>query len=253
VNNDGRPDIFVTAVINETFPLFFNRGGKVFEEMTDQLRISRSTRMLSGWSTGIYDFDNDGFKDLFVAAGHVQDNAELFSDHRSRQRCLLLRQTQTGIFSSEQFGPQGLFRGAAFADFDGDGRIDVVTTRLDGPAILFANRSAAQNHWLELRLVGTRSNRDAIGAKLHLFTSSGQQWDHVTTAVGYASASDKVVHFGLGRETLVRRLEIVWPNGIRQTLENLTADRLLVVTEPFEASAAPHHFGARGAPPSAAR
>ena len=253
VNNDGRPDIFVTAVINETFPLFFNRGGKVFEEMTDQLRISRSTRLLSGWSTGIYDFDNDGFKDLFVAAGHVQDNAELFSDHRSRQRCLLLRQTQTGIFSSEQFGPQGLFRGAAFADFDGDGRIDVVTTRLDGPAILFANRSAAQNHWLKLRLVGTRSNRDAIGAKLHLFTSSGQQWNHVTTAVGYASASDKVVHFGLGRETLVRRLEIVWPSGIRQTLENVTADRLLVVTEPFEASAAPHHFGARGAPPSAAR
>ena len=253
VNNDSRPDIFVTAVINETFPLFFNRGGKVFEEMTDQLRISRSTRMLSGWSTGIYDFDNDGFKDLFVAAGHVQDNAELFSDHHSRQRCLLLRQTQTGIFSSEQFGPQGLFRGAAFADFDGDGRIDVVTTRLDGPAILFANRSAAQNHWLELRLVGTRSNRDAIGAKLHLFTSSGQQWNHVTTAVGYASASDKVVHFGLGRETLVRRLEIVWPSGIRQTLENLTADRLLVVTEPFEASAAPHHFAARGAPPSAAR
>src|SRR2546430_15543588 len=93
VNNDSRPDIFVTAVINETFPLFFNRGGKVFEEMTDQLRISRSTRMLSGWSTGIYDFDNDGFKDLFVAAGHVQDNAELFSDHRSRQRCLMLRQT----------------------------------------------------------------------------------------------------------------------------------------------------------------
>jgi len=253
VNNDGRPDIFVTAVINETFPLFFNRGGKVFEEMTDQLRISRSTRLLSGWGTGIYDFDNDGFKDLFVAAGHVQDNAELFSDHRSRQRCLMLRQTPTGIFSSEQFGPQGLIRGAAFADFDGDGRIDVVTTRLDGPAILFANRSAAQNHWLKLRLVGTRSNRDAIGAKLHLFTSSGQQWNHVTTAVGYASASDKVVHFGLGSETLVRRLEIVWPSGIRQTLENLTADRLLVVTEPSEASAAPLHFGARGAPPSAAR
>jgi hypothetical protein len=252
VNNDGRPDIFITAVINETFPLFFNRNGKIFDEVTDQLQIGRSTRLLSGWSAGIYDFDNDGRKDLFAATGDVQDNAELFSDHHSRQRCVLLRQEEAGKFSPEQFGPAGLFRGTAFADFDGDGRIDVVATRLDGPAVLFLNRSAAQNHWLKLKLVGTRSNRDAIGAKLHLFAGSGQQWNHVTTAVGYASASDKAVHFGLGPATMARRLEIIWPSGSRQTLENLKADQLLVVTEPSGASASPRHSAAAGAQPAPA-
>jgi len=252
-NNDGRPDIFITTVINETFPLFINNGGKFFNEVTDQLHIGRSTRLLTGWGAGIYDFDNDGRKDLFVATGQVSENAELFSDHHAKQRCLFLRQTARGIFSPEQFGPEGLFRGAAFADFDGDGRVDVVTTRLDGSAMLLANRSARQNHWLELRLIGTRSNRDAMGAKLHLFASSGQQWNHVTTAVGYASASDRVVHFGLGAATLVTRLEISWPSGTRQTLENLTADRLLVVTEPSQAGAAPLHPAAAGARPAATR
>jgi hypothetical protein len=264
---DGWTDILVT---NDTEPnfLFHNRGngtfeelgeavgvanngGKFFNEVTNQLQVGRSTRLLTGWGAGIYDFDNDGRKDLFVATGHVSENAELFSDHHSKQRCLFLRQTATGIFSPEQFGPEGLFRGAAFADFDGDGRVDVVTTRLDGSAMLFANRSARQNHWLELKLIGTRSNRDAIGAKLHIFASSGQQWNHVTTAVGYASASDKVVHFGLGSAAVVTRLEISWPSGARQTLENLSVDRLLVVTEPSRAGAAPLRPVAADARPAA--
>lgn len=250
VNNDGRPDIFITAVINETFPLFFN-SGKFFNEVTNQLQVGRNTRLLTGWGAGVYDFDNDGRKDLFAATGNVSENTELFSDQHSKQRCLFLRQSTTGIFAPETFGPGGLFRGAAFADFDGDGRVDVVTTRLDGPAILFANRSARQNHWLALKLVGTRSNRDAIGAKLHLFTNSGQQWNHVTTAVGYASASDRVVHFGLGAETQVKRLEISWPSGTRQTLENLTPDWLLVVTEPSGAGAEPLRPVATNARPRA--
>jgi len=161
-------------VINETFPLFFNRG-KFFDDVADRLQVGRHTRLLGGWSAGIYDFDNDGLKDLFVATGDVQDNNELFSDRHSRQRCLVLRQTESGVFSPMHFGPEGLFRGAAFADFDGDGRVDVVATRLNGLAVLFINRSAPQNHWLALKLVGTRSNRDAIGAKLHLVTNVGQQ------------------------------------------------------------------------------
>jgi hypothetical protein len=220
--------------------------------MTDRLQVGRSTRLLSGWGAGIYDFDNDGRKDLFVATGDVQDNTELFSDHHSKQRCLFLRQTATGIFSPQQFGPEGLFRGAAFADFDGDGRVDIVATRLDGPAVLFSNRSSPQSHWLDLKLIGTRSNRDAIGARLHLSTSSGQQWNHVTTAVGYASASDKIVHFGLGSATLVQRVDIAWPSGTRQTLENLTADRLLVVTEPSGANVPPPHPAAQAVRPAEA-
>lgn len=250
INNDGRPDIFITAVINETFPLLMNRGGKIFEEVTNRVQIGRSTRLLSGWSTGIYDFDNDGYKDIFVATGDVQDNAELFSDHPSKQRCLLLRQQPEGTFSAHHFGPPGLFRGAAIADFDSDGRLDAVVTRLDGPALLFSNRSASPNHWLKLKLVGTQSNRDAIGAKIHIFAGSGQQWNHVTTAVGYASSSDKVVHFGLGLATTVRRLEIIWPSRILQTLENITADQLLVVTEPSGASAVPPRAEVAGARPA---
>lgn len=253
LDNDGLPDVFIAALANETFPLFRNLGRGQFVDITYPSGLGRLTLPHSGWSNGIFDFNNDGFKDLFVACGDVNDNTELFSSRRSRQRNLILVNPGDGKFIdwSAQAGPDfqqtGLHRGAAFGDFDLDGRVDVVVSRIGERAELFRNTSSATAplrriggrlvqsapHWLAIRLTGRRSNRDAIGASIHLVSSSGlQQWNHVTTSVGYACASDKTVFFGLGQDSMVKLLEITWPSGAIQKLEDVPADVYLTLAEP---------------------
>ena len=122
--------------------------------------------------------------------------------------------------------------GMCAGDYDNDGRVDAVVTALDAPVQIWRNLSPPPNHWLAIQTVGTRSNRDGIGAKIKLFSPSGVRYDHVNTAVGYGGASDKRVHFGLGKDEVVTRLEITWPSGIVQALEGVKADQVLVVTEP---------------------
>ena len=238
-DNDGREDLFVTALANETFPLFRNLGGKLFAEVTYPSRVGRETLASSGWSNGVFDFNNDGYKDLFAANGGVQDNTELFSSRRSRQPNSVLANQRDGRFADvsgqagESFQQTGLHRGAAFGDFDGDGRVDVVVTRLNERVELFRNTSPAENHWLAVRLSGRRSNRDGLGARVRVVGASGrEQWNHATTSVGYASSSDRVVHFGLGRDASAKLVEILWPSGVRQRLEDVAADRQLTVREP---------------------
>jgi hypothetical protein len=131
----------------------------------------------------------------------------------------------------EPLAGDAFHRGAAFGDFNRDGKIDVVVTRLNEKPLLLENVSPGAGHWIELRLVGSRSNRDGIGAMVHIVTAAGEQWNRVTTAVGYASASDRIVHFGLGRQTLIRAIEIAWPSGVRQRLTNVTADQYLTIRE----------------------
>jgi enediyne biosynthesis protein E4 len=232
VDNDGRPDLFVTALNNETFPLFRNLGKGLFADVTYPAKIGSATMALSGWSAGAYDFDNDGRKDLFAACGDVQDNTERYSDRRSKLPNLLLVDRGNGRYESLLIGEPAQHRGAAFADLDGDGRVDIVVTALGRAPLLLRNTAGAGNHWLGLRLTGTQSNRDAIGARVHIVTASGEQWNHVTTAVGYASSSEKAVHFGLGKETSVKSIEIAWPSGVVQRLANVAADRYLDVSEP---------------------
>ncbi|MEO8128227.1 MAG: CRTAC1 family protein [Bryobacteraceae bacterium] len=232
INNDGRPDLFMTALANETFPLFFGLEKGLFEDVTYRTRLGVGSLAISGWGTGAYDFDNDGWKDLFAAAGDVQDNTELFSSRKSHQTSTVFRNAAGRGFDALPVGPAGLHRGAAFADFDGDGRMDAVVTRLNEPAELYRNVSPNQNHWLRLRLIGTSSNRDANGAAIHLTTRSGEQWNHVTSSVGYASSSELAVHFGLGGDTVAQSVDIRWPSGKRQTLTNVMADFYLTVTEP---------------------
>ena len=231
-NNDGREDLFITALAGETFPLFRNMGKGAFDDATQPSQTARNTFRLNGWSNGIADLNNDGFKDLFVASGDVQDAAE------GKQRNLLLLNQRDGTFAgvSSQAGPAfqqlGHHRGAAFGDFDGDGRIDIVVTRLNGRAELFRNTSPANNHWIAFRLVGRRSNRDGIGARIHVTTDAGpDQWNHATTSVGYASSSDRIVHFGLGAAQMVRHVEIEWPSSTHQELKNLPTNRLITIEE----------------------
>jgi hypothetical protein len=150
---------------------------------------------------------------------------------------LLVRNTGKGFVdvsqsSGEVFRQPWVARGLAIGDLDNDGRLDAVVTTNEGPAFVLHNETPSTNHWLLLRLVGHKSNRDAIGANVKLVTASGQQFATVTTAGSYLSSSDKRIHFGLGKETNVESIEIRWPSGIVQTLKNIAADRILQVDEP---------------------
>ena len=238
-NNDGLPDIWYTAVEHETFPMLIDQGGGFFvdESATDGLR---STADMSGWGNGIFDFDNDGWKDLFVARSNVMDNISLLNPSRSYEEPnTVFRNLGNGKFEdvSATAGPdfqlKAAHRGVAFGDLDNDGRIDAVVSVLGGPVELFHNVSATTNHWILLKLVGTKSNRMGIGAQIHIVTSDDRsQWNEVTTATGYASASDSRVHFGLGGNSRIKEVEIRWPSGIRQTLHDVVGDQILTIEEP---------------------
>ena len=237
-DGDGRPDIFLTALSNETFPLFRNEGNGMFREETFGSRLGGQSLAFGGWSTGMVDLDNDGQLDLFVAGGHVQTNEELYTGRSSRQPNRVFRNLGDGTFQDvsrecgADFQQLGLHRGAAFGDLDDDGRIDAVVTRLNEPVEVFHNQSEPVGHFLLLKLRGTRSNPDALGTSVRLVLGSGRSLvRHATTAGGYGGSRDKRIHFGLGREEAITRLEITWPGGRRQVLENVGVDRVLEVRE----------------------
>src|ERR1700691_3500576 len=240
VNNDGRPDLWHTAIEHETFPLYVNRGGDNFYDMTASSGLAQATGNMSGWGNGIYDFDNDGWKDLSVARSNVVDNINIpFPNRRYPEPNSIFRNLANGKFEdvSSTVGPdfqlEAAHRGVAFGDLDNDGRIDMVVSVLGGPAKLFRNVSSEHNHWILLNLVGTKSNRMAIGARIHIMTEDGHsQWNHVSTAVGYASSSDSRVHFGLGANRRIKEIQIQWPSGIKQALHDVEVDRILTIQEP---------------------
>lgn len=231
-DNDGREDIFVTALTNEMFHLYRSISPGRFDDITDATGLASSSLPWSGWSCGAYDFNNDGFKDLFTANGNVIDNAELFSSRKSRQPNAVFLNRHDGTFAAQLLPGEAMHRGAAFADFDHDGRVDVVVTALNDKPRVLHNVTPGAGHWLALRLTGTRSNRDAIGAWVHITTASGEQWNRVSTSVGYAGSSERTLHFGLGADAVVRTIDIRWPSGTTQRLRNISADRYLDVQEP---------------------
>jgi enediyne biosynthesis protein E4 len=239
VNNDGLPDIWHTAVERETFPLYLNRNNANFVDMTVASGLAKTTQM-SGWGNGIFDFDNDGWRDLFVARSNVMDNiSELNPSRLYPEPNSIFRNLGSGKFEdvSQWAGPdfqlQAPHRGVAFGDIDNDGRVDAVVSVLGGAAKLFHNISDTNNHWILLNLVGTESNRMAIGAQVRITTEDGRsQWNEVTTAVGYASASDSRVHFGLGPAAHIRKIEIRWQSGIKQVIHDVEADRIMTIEEP---------------------
>ena len=237
VDNDGRPDIFQTALSNETFPLFKNLGGATFEEVTARSGVGMLSRGRSGWGNGIVDLNNDGWKDLFVACADVMDSGGTFRERVPMANAVFVN-LRDGHFADasdgagQAFARKAVHRGAAFGDVDNDGRVDAVVTALDGALELWRNVSPSPNHWLAVKAVGTKSNRDGMGAKLKIVTRSGTQYDHVNTAVGYGCASDRRVHFGLGADTVVGELTITWPSGKTQTLKQVAADQVLSLREP---------------------
>jgi len=236
LNNDGLDDIFHAAMFGNTFPLYKNTGAQ-FEDVTEVSGMTAFSRRMTAWSVGAFDFDNDGWKDLFTTGGAILDN-ELEVLHRpARIPNGVLRNNGHFTFTdvSSTAGP-GIteprqHRGAAFGDLNNDGKIDIVVSTLNGKPQLLINRTNNANHWIIVKLVGTRDNRDGLGTRIKITTSEGVQYNQATTAVGYNSSSDKRVHFGLGKASMIDKIELSWPTGVKQVLTNVKADQVLTIVE----------------------
>jgi hypothetical protein len=237
LDNDGKPDIFETAMFGEGFPLYKNLGGGQFQDVTGPSGLTKFSSRLTAWGAGAFDFDNDGWKDLFTANSDILDNSMELAHRPYRLPNGLFRNLGNLTFedlslkAGVSFSIPAAHRGAAFGDLNNDGKIDAVVTVLNGPPEIWMNRTGNRNHWILLKLVGVKSNRDGLGTRVKIATARGDQYNQATTAVGLNSSSDKRVHFGLGAATTIDRIELAWPSGIKQVLTNVKADQILTVTE----------------------
>lgn len=237
INNDGLPDIFETAMFGEGFPLYRNLGRGQFEDVTAATGLAALTSRSTAWGVGVFDFDNDGNKDLFTANSDILDNSMALAHRPFPLPDRIFRNQGNLTFedvsakAGASFQVPAPHRGAAFGDLNNDGKIDAVVTVLNGPPEIWMNRTSNQNHWIILKLVGVKSNRDGLGTKIKLTSSLGTQYNHATTAGSYNSSNDKRVHFGLDTAPVVDTIELTWPSGIKQVLKNVKADQILTVTE----------------------
>lgn len=227
-DNDGRPDIVVTELPHQLYPVFHNEGHGFFTEQSLATGFGLLSGVASGWGVGLEDFDNDGWKDIFVAQSHVIDNVEKFDSSLHYLEPPLLALNHLGRFERANVGSDlpVAGRGAAFGDLNNDGWMDVISTRLGGSPQVFVN-NRGKNHWLTITLRGTRSNRDGFGARVEV----NGQTRFATAAGSYLSSNDKRLHFGLGSAETAN-VDVSWPSGVHQILKQLPCNQFVVVKEP---------------------
>jgi enediyne biosynthesis protein E4 len=237
-DNDGRTDLFVTTFANDNYVLYHNDGKGMFSDVSFPSGVGEPTVSYLGWGTFFFDYDNDGYKDLFAANGHVYPEVEgRLNRETYREPLLLFQNLGKGRFRdvSAVTGlrqlPLHSARGAAYADFDNDGSVDILVSNIDEQPQLLKNQLKSQCNWLELRLVGTRSNRDAIGASVTVRSGDLTQYDRVRTGGSYISGNELRLHFGLGTHATVDSFEIKWPTGAVEKIPNVPVDRILTIKE----------------------
>jgi hypothetical protein len=237
IDNDGMPDIFLTAMYGDSFPLYRNAAKGQFEDVAETTGIAAMTTRFTAWGTGIFDFNNDGNKDIFAAGSAILDNSMEVNHKPYPLPNFLYRNLGNMRFkdvsgeAGASFSVPAAHRGAGFGDLNNDGKIDIVVTVLNGEPQLLMNRSQNHNHWIILKLIGVADNRDGLGTRVKITTANGVQYNEATTAVGYNSSSDKRVYFGLQNATVVDQIELVWPTGVKQVLHHVMADQILTIVQ----------------------
>ena len=233
-NGDGFLDLFVTNFSYETNTLYRNNGDGTFTDVSYKARLGEESYLFLGFGTGFFDPDNNGHLDIFVANGHIFPNVERTTDVLSyKQPNQLYWNQDDGTFVEMQFkGRDAVSRGTLFGDYDNDGDTDILVTQLNDKVTLLRNENRTANNYLCLKLIGTRSNRDGIGTRVTVTFGAESKTREVRRGYSYLSSNDPRLLFGLGKRTVVDKLQIHWQSGIVQTLENLAANHELVVTEP---------------------
>jgi len=238
VTGNGRMDVVVTHLDMQLARYYQNLGNGAFDDATFRSKLSYATFHLSGFGTRFFDYDNDGARDLFIANGHVLDNIERYhSETAYAEPKLMFRNNGHGVFEnvSDQLGPDFILprvsRGAAVGDFDNDGDLDILVSNNSQAPQLLRNEGGNENHWLEILLIGTKSNRDGVGARVKLVAGDLVLYDQRKGGTSYQSAQDPRLHFGLGRRTKIDSVEIVWPSGMMTKLSGLKCDQIIAIKE----------------------
>ena len=237
-DRSGRPDILVGNFLHEMLGLYRDAGDGLFVDAAPRTAVGRASYQSVTWAVFFLDFDLDGHLDIFAANGGT-DESQGMLDSRARliQPPLLLRNRGVGAFEDatrrvgEAFGRPAMGRGAAYADYDGDGDLDLVLSALNGPVRLLRNEGGDRNNWLRVRLLGARSNRRGIGSVVRVSGASGSQWRAVRSGSSYASQSELPLTFGLGTDTVVDTLEVTWPSGVTQRFADVVPNRRIVIDE----------------------
>jgi len=231
-NNDVLQDVYAAHFASDYSTLYLNKGGLRFLDITTEAQIVQPEWLLVSWGAGFIDFNNDGWKDIVHSNGHVYPFLRTAGWAEEYEQPLSLylnnRDGRTFLDVSHCSGPdvqkKSVSRGTAFGDWDNDGDIDILVTNLDGKPQLFRNDQASKNHWIMFRTRGTRSNRDGIGTRITVLSGDLQQFREIRRTIGIYSASDPRAHFGLGSETVAKKVKVIWPSGKEQEFHNLPAD-----------------------------
>jgi enediyne biosynthesis protein E4 len=234
----GRMDLIVAHLDMQLARIYQNLGDGTFEDATFRSKLSYATYHISTFGARFMDYDNDGWRDLFMANGHVLDNVERYhADTKYAEPKLMFRNTGRGIFEnvSDELGPDfqlpRVSRGAAIVDFDNDGDLDILVNNCGQAPQLLRNDGGNKNHWLEIFLIGTKSNRDGVGARVKVSAGDLTLYDQRKGGMSYQSAQDPRLHFGLGPHSSVGAIEIVWPSGSTTELQNIKSDQIIAVKE----------------------
>ena len=229
----GRPHLIVGNFSNQMLGLYHNEGNGLFVDEAPQSTVGRASLLTLTFGLFFFDYDLDGYPDILAANGHIEEEiGRVQPKIQYAELPLLLRNAGRGKFDQvSAFTRPIVARGMAYGDFDRDGDLDVLFTTNHGPAYLYRNDGGNRNHWLQLKLEGTRSNRSAIGAVVRVTSAGGSQWQTVHSGSSYCSASDLALTFGLGKDASASAVEIEWPSGGKQKLSNVQANQRLIIKE----------------------